>query len=491
MKLPVEIYSAESVRRMDRTAIEVAGIPGYTLMQRAATAALELARRSWPDACRWQIVCGGGNNGGDGYVLARLAAQQELDIRVTSLVSPDALKGDAATAYRDFIAAGGAAAAWDGRLEAKAGLLVDAILGSGLERNIEGRFADAIAAFGRHSAPVLALDIPSGIAGDTGEVMGCAVRANRTITFVGLKSGLFLGDAPDFTGELSFAGLDIPESCRDRQLPVLRRIDDDAIRPLLAPRAHQAHKGNFGHLLLVGSGPGMAGAILLAGEAALRTGAGRVSIATHPVHCAAVASRCPELMCHGVDGAKHLQELLERADTVAIGPGLGTGQWAMGLLEIVLDSGLPVVLDADALNLLAQNPRRLEHWILTPHPGEAARLLETSSGAIQAARIDAIKRMAQRFGGTIVLKGAGTLVTSKERAPWLCTAGNPGMAAPGMGDVLTGVIGALLAQGCSLEEAAIAGVQVHARAGDRAAGAAPRGLMASDLMPALRIEVNP
>lgn len=490
MKLPVEIYSTDSVRRMDRNAIDVAGIPGYTLMERAATAALQLARRSWPGAGHWHVVCGGGNNGGDGYVLARLAAQQGISVRVSSLVPPDALRGDAATAYRDLVGAGAAPAAWDGQLDGEAGLLVDAILGSGLERNLEGRFADAVEALCRHPAPVLALDIPSGISGDTGEVMGCAVRAAETITFVGLNSGLFLGDAPDFVGELSFDDLGIPRSART--LPaLLRRIGGEAVKPLLAPRPRASHKGDFGHLLLVGSGPGMAGAIRLSGEAALRTGAGRVSIATHPAHGAAIAAGCPELMCHGVRDRGDLATLLERSDTVAIGPGLGTDGWAKDLLEAVLTSGLPIVLDADALNLLAQGPKRSGRWVLTPHPGEAARLLESSSREVQAGRVDAVKRLAEQFGGTVVLKGAGTVVSSIDGAPWLCTDGNPGMAAPGMGDVLTGVIGALLAQGCTLEEAAVAGVFVHARAGDRAAGANPRGLMASDLMPALRVEVNP
>jgi ADP-dependent NAD(P)H-hydrate dehydratase / NAD(P)H-hydrate epimerase len=491
LKLPVDIYSTESVRRIDGAASDMAGVPGYTLMQRAAAAALELAQRSWPDADRWQIVCGGGNNGGDGFVLARLAAQQEIEVRVTSLVSPDALRGDAATAHRDYVEAGGVVTPWDGELHAKANLLVDAILGSGLDRNLEGPFADAVEALSRHPAPVLALDIPSGISGDTGEIMGRAVRAHRTITFVGLKSGLFLGDAPDFVGQLSFAGLGIPDSCRGSVSPLLRRMDDDLIKDLLPPRPRQAHKGDFGHLLLVGSGPGMAGAVRLAGEAALRTGAGRVSIATAPAHCSAIAAGCPELMCHGVEDANGLRVLLERASTIAIGPGLGTGEWARGLLDAALSSALPVVVDADGLNLLARHPRKYEHWILTPHPGEAARLLGSSTGAVQGARTDAARELAARFGGTVVLKGAGTLVTSKHGPPWLCTAGNPGMAAPGMGDVLTGVIGALLAQGGTAEHAAVAGVQLHARAGDVAAGGLPRGMIASDLLPALRAGVNP
>jgi NAD(P)H-hydrate epimerase len=491
LKLPVEIYSTDSVRRIDRNAIDVVGIPGYTLMQRAGLAALELARHSWPDANRWQIVCGGGNNGGDGFALARLAAQEGIDVKVLALVSPASLHGDAATACRDFVAAGGAPGSWEGQLDPGCDLLVDAILGSGLGRNVGGRFADAVEAIGRHHAPVLALDIPSGVSGDTGEVMGCAVRADRTITFVGLKSGLFLGDAPDFTGQLSFASLDIPTECRQSVSPLLRRIDDEAITGVLPARRRSAHKGDFGHLLLVGSGPGMAGAIRLSGEAALRTGAGRVSIATYPAHCSAITAGCPELMCHGVASASALQPLLDRASTVAIGPGLGTDAWASDLLQAVLAAGLPLVVDADGLNLLSRHPQRNERWILTPHPGEAARLLDSSSGQVQKNRIGAVAELARRYGGTIVLKGAGTLVAAGDGPPWLCIAGNPGMAAPGMGDLLTGVIGALLAQGVSLEEAAIAGVQLHARAGDNAAGRTPRGLIASDLLPELRSGVNP
>ena len=491
MNLPAEIYSSDSVRRIDQNAIGEARIDAYALMARAARAALELALQTFGNARRWQVVCGGGNNGGDGYVLARLAAEQGIDVTALALVPPRSLRGDAARACRDFIAAGGSVQGWRGELDANAELLVDAILGSGLRRELEGPFAEAVDAICRHGAPVLALDIPSGLSGDTGEVLGRAVSADRTITFVGLKSGLFLADAPDFVGELSFAGLDIPADCRASIVPDMRRIDEGAISRALAPRRRSAHKGDFGHLLLVGGGPGMAGAIRLTGEAALRAGAGRVSIATLPAHCAAIASGRPELMCHGVGNVPDLRRLLERATTLAIGPGLGTDTWARELFDAVLASGLPAVVDADALNLLAERRERRDNWILTPHPGEAGRLLGCPAREIQADRRRALDDLMRRYGGVIVLKGAGTLVSAAAGPPWLCTAGNPGMAAPGMGDVLTGVIGALLAQGCTFEDASVAGVEAHARAGDAAAAQAPRGLIASDLLPALRAWVNP
>ena len=491
MELPSDIYSTESVRRIDRRAIEEAGIAGYELMQRAATAALAAARREFPDARRWQVVCGGGNNGGDGYVLARLAAERGLDLSVVALADPGSLSGDAATAHADFVRAGGHVGEWRGALDAGAGLLVDAIFGSGLSRNVEGAFADAVNAINGHPAPVLSLDVPSGISSDTGKVMGTAVHADYTITFVGLKTGLFLARAADFTGTLSFAGLDIPPGCRDGEPVQMRRIDPDMIRRELPPRRRNAHKGDFGHLLLVGGGPGMPGAIRLAAEGALRAGAGRVTVATHPANCGIVMAGRPELMCSGVEDERELARLLRRISTVAIGPGLGTDEWAAALLEETLRHALPAVLDADALNLLAAKPRRRDGWILTPHPGEAGRLLGQSAVAVQGDRLAALTRLGKRYGGTAVLKGAGTLVSSGSGVPWICTSGNPGMAAPGMGDVLTGVIAGLLAQGLDDEAAATVGVQSHAAAGDAAAGAMPRGLLASDLLAQLRPWLNP
>ncbi|MEX2496595.1 MAG: NAD(P)H-hydrate dehydratase [Woeseia sp.] len=491
MELPAEIYSASGARQLDRKAIDGGHVEGYTLMNRAARAALALALREFPQAHYWQIVCGAGNNGGDGFVLGRLAMEQGMRVTIAALVAPETLQGDAARAWRDFAAAGGRVTGWEGELDPDAELLVDAILGSGLTRNVEGPFAEAIVAICRHEAAVLALDIPSGVSADSGEVLGCAVRADHTITFAGLKSGLFLGNAPDFVGTLSFAGLDLPPACRQEVKPKMRRIGEDTLARNLAARPRSAHKGDFGHLLLVGGAPGMAGAIRLAGDAALRCGAGRVSIATHPAHCDTIVASRPELMCHAVTDGRALGPLLERATTVAAGPGLGTDEWGRELLQAVLSSDRPLVLDADALNLLAQQPRRRDSWILTPHPGEAARLLGSTPGEIQANRLHAVGALAERYGGVIVLKGAGTLVHAGDGPPWLCTAGNPGMAGPGMGDALTGIIGSLLAQGLPPGDAAVTGVEVHARAGDAAAGEEPRGLIASDLVAALRRWVNP
>ncbi len=488
--LPANIYSVAAVRETDRTTIEDHGVPGYTLMTRAGEAAVREARACFPETRRWQVICGAGNNGGDGYVVARLAAVEGITVSVLTLVDPETLSGDAATAYADFAAEGGIVVPWEGELDGDADLMVDAILGSGLERDVGGEFARAVRAINRHAAPVVALDIPTGIHGDSGRVLGCAVRAAMTVTFVGLKAGLFLGEAPDYCGEIRFAGLGIPESFRQDIAPSFQRIDDGMLSAALSRRRRTAHKGDFGHVLVIGGGPGMPGAVRLAGEAALRSGAGLVSIATHPSHATALVSSRPELMPHGIGEIGELEPLLERASVVAFGPGLGRSDWAKSLYERVARLALPAVWDADALNILAGQPDSADHRVITPHPGEAGRLLGMAAADVQADRPAALAALVERYGGYAVLKGSGSLVSS-DAVPYLCTAGNPGMGSAGMGDVLTGLIAGLIAQGLSLEFAAAVGVEAHARAGDLAARGGERGLIASDLLSSLRGVLNP
>jgi len=491
MQSPELIYPVAAVREVDRAAIEDEGIPGYTLMTRAGEAAVHAARHRFPDERRWQIVCGAGNNAGDGYVVARLAADSGIGVAVTAMVDPDKLKGDAATAYKDFVASGGVAAAWQGGFDDQVGLIVDAMLGSGLERPVDGAFADAVAAINAHPAAVMALDIPTGLHGDSGAVLGSAVVADLTITFVGLKAGLFLGHGLAHIGGLEFAGLDIPGNCYQPSSAVMRRIAAERFEHCLPKRARDAHKGDFGHVLVVGGGAGMPGAVRLCGEAALRSGAGRVSIATDPGHAALIVATRPELMSHGIADASDLEPLLEQVDIVAFGPGLGQSDWARALYHSVLAANLPSVWDADALNLLADAGGSDDRRIITPHPGEAGNLLGVSTADVQADRLNALSALQEKYGGTIVLKGAGTLVSSASGPPAICTSGNPGMAAPGMGDALTGIIAGLLAQGLTQEDAATVGVEAHARAGDRAALYGERGLLVSELMAELRGVLNP
>ncbi len=485
------LYTAAQVRELDRRAIERHSLPGIELMGRAARAAFAVLRERWPGARSVGVLCGAGNNGGDGYVLARLALAAGLDVDLVALAAPVGLHGAAAQAHAGFVAAGGLV-----RDGAAAGLpdgdvLVDAIFGTGLSRPVDGAARRAIEACNASGRALLALDIPSGLHPDDGRVLGAAIRADCTVAFIGRKVGSWLGAGPDCCGEQRFDDLGVPGVVYEDLAPSATLIDPAEVRAVLPRRRRGAHKGEHGHVLLVGGGPGMPGAARLAGEAALRSGAGLVTVLAHPDSLAAIAAGRPELICKGLFGVESILEAATRADLVALGPGLGQDLWAAEAFEAVLTLELPMVLDADALNLLARAPRPVPRAILTPHPGEAARLLGSDTVAVQADRLGAARALHERYGATIVLKGAGTLVCATGETPSICDRGNPGMAVAGMGDVLTGVIAGLLAQGASGPAAARAGVWLHAVAGDRASLAGERGLLASDLFEGLRTLVNP
>ncbi len=477
---------------MDRETITEHGVPGYALMQSAGRFAFRATRERWPAAKTWLVLCGAGNNAGDGYVIAGLARAAGLEVVLAAVKPPDSLQGDAALAWRDFERAGGRVRDFDARLCDAADVIVDALLGTGLDRAVGGVYLEAIEAVNASAAKVLAVDVPSGLNGDTGVVMGVAVRADLTATFVGRKQGLYLGYGPDHCGELVFSDLDIPAAVLTKAQASLAIYGDDQLRDLLQPRPATAHKGLFGHVLVIGGNHGMAGAARLAGEAALRAGAGLVTVATRPENIAAVVGQRPELMCSGITGVDDLKPLLEKATVVAVGPGLGCDDWAMALLNGVFSAEGRKVLDADALNLLAKRPRRNDDWILTPHPGEAARLLGMNTAELQADRLGALRELAHRYGGVTILKGRGSLVGDGRSVPWLIDAGNPGMATAGMGDVLTGLTAGLWAQFPQRpRDCAAAAAFVHARAGDQAALPGQRGLIPTDLLAQIRPCLNP
>ena len=489
--LPVAVHTAAQVRALDRHAIDDLQIPSYTLMTRAGEAALGALRSCWPSAQRIAVVCGPGNNGGDGYVLARLAREQRLEVVAVGLHEPARLQGDARRAYDDFLAAGGTVGSWHADCLRGMDVIVDAIFGVGLSRPVDGVAAEAIAAINHSDARVLALDIPSGLHADTGEILGDAVRAERTVTFLGLKLGFYLGEGPNCVGVVMFDALELPAQALAYVEATALRIDEPEVAELLPPRRRTAHKGQQGSVLVIGGNIGMPGAARMAGEAALRAGAGLVTIATRNENVAAIVGARPELMCRGVNSAEELTALIARADVLALGPGLGQDEWAQTMFETALAKDRRVVVDADALSLLAQSPRKNAHWILTPHPGEAARLIGKTTAEVQHDRLGAAREIAARYGGTVVLKGAGTLVFSEEGLPAICDRGNPGMASAGMGDVLTGVIAGIVAQKAELAAAARVGVLVHALAGDMAARRGERGLLATDLLAYLPTCVNP
>lgn len=483
------LYTATQVRELDRHAIDGLGIAGFELMRRAAAAAFASLRRHWPRARRIAVYCGPGNNGGDGFLLALLARDAGLAVEVFALAA-SSHEGDAAQARLACEQAGVPVHAWhaDGRLPA-ADVHVDALYGTGLRRAPEPPAALLIEQLNTCGEPVLALDVPSGLDADTGHSPGVAVQAAVTVTFIAAKRGLHTGRANAHTGQVELATLGLPESLW-QNLPPDAHLLEAAVMP---PRPRDSHKGRNGHVLAIGGDHGTAGAIRLCGEAALRVGAGLVSVATQPEHLIALNAARPELMAHAVNGPQALDPLLERASVLAVGPGLGQGAWGHALWLTALDSPLPLVLDADGLNLLAVEPRRFgdeRAVVLTPHPGEAARLLGCAIAEVERDRFAAVRALAARFNAVIVLKGAGSLVADPDGRLDVCPWGNPGMASGGMGDVLTGVIAAVLAQGCPAREAARLGVGLHARAGDRAAREGERGLIASDLFSPLRQLLN-
>jgi hydroxyethylthiazole kinase-like uncharacterized protein yjeF len=483
------IYSASQVRDLDRRVIGEFGIAGYELMSRAGEATLGALCALWPAARTIAVLCGPGNNGGDGYVIARLARARGIGAVVVAVGDPQALAGDARRAYQECIAEGGCCEPWSPSV-LEADVIVDALFGTGLARAVSGEAAAMIEAVNASRRPVVAVDIPSGLNADTGVVQGIAVRAEVTVSFIGRKIGFYVGEGLDCVGRVLLDDLGVPTTAFDGTIPVARLVDAESVQQALPRRARTSHKGNHGHVLVIGGGPGMPGAARLAGEAALRAGAGLVTLAVHPDNTGIAATR-PELMCAGTATVADLRPFLARATVIAVGPGLGNGQWPEALIESAIGSGLPMIVDADALNWLAAQPRACQHWVLTPHPGEAARLLGTKPAAVQADRLGSARELQARYGGVIVLKGAGTIVYAPGGPAVVCDRGNPGMAVGGMGDVLTGVIAGIAAQCGDLGLAAQAGVFAHAQAGDLASRSGERGMLASDVLRQVRACVNP
>ncbi|MBT8440435.1 MAG: NAD(P)H-hydrate dehydratase [Gammaproteobacteria bacterium] len=492
-QLPYALYRAEQVRKFDALAINKYQIPGQTLMGRAGKAAFDLLRNTWPEAKRLVVVTGSGNNAGDGYCVALLALQAGLDVRVLELAEHEQLTADAAYYATEFINAAGQCSEYE-NLPLDCDVIVDAILGTGLNTDVRGAWASVIHAINHHKASVLALDIPSGLHADSGTVLGTAVKADHSISFIGLKQGMFTGRARDYCGEIHFHALDIPARIYASEILACRRIDWQKLKQRLVSRPRSAHKGDFGRVLVVAGNKGFAGAARLCAEAALRSGAGLVSVATHAFHAATLNTGRPELMVHAVEAPSDIKSLLNQATAIVIGPGLGQDPWALQLLEAVLQSGKRAVIDADALNLLASGAVALPagtEYVLTPHPGEAGRLLQTDVTAIESDRFAAVSKLSQQLRVSVVLKGAGTLVASQSGKPMAaCSQGNPGMASGGMGDVLAGLLGTFLAQNEDIDDAVCLGVCLHAAAADVAAQQGETGLLASDLFEHLRGLLN-
>lgn len=493
--LPEDLYSADAVREIDRYVIDHQGVDGFELMQTAAASVFRRLVKRWPEPGRVLVLCGAGNNGGDGYLVAAAVRRHGLDVSCIAVAPVEKLSGDARLAWQkakqdgvDIIDCGSSAA---GELDARfasATVIVDAMLGTGVAGAPREPFADMIRRCEGAGVPVVAVDLPSGLNATTGAAAGDVVRADMTVTFIGLKAGLFTGHGPEACGEICFESLATEQWLEDSgQLPLARRVDWAAMGALVPRRPVTAHKGRFGHVLVVAGDRGFGGAGILAAEAASRTGAGLVTLATRPEYVAPALARCPSIMVQGLIHGSELPALLDAADVIVCGPGIGQGPWGQQMLQQVVASGKPRVLDADALNLMASRVAlKDDDHVLTPHPGEAARLLDCQLAEIEMDRIKAVTRLREVFGGTVLLKGAGTVIASAEILPWVIAGSNPGMATGGMGDVLSGIIGALYGQLGNPSLATTMGACLHLAAANLASERRGfMGLLPGDVIEAL------
>lgn len=455
---PAPLLTTAEVRTLEERAAK--GLAGPTLMQRAGLATAEAARAMAADTgAPILVLAGPGNNGGDALVTARRLATQGFRVAVVSRADPARLPPDAARAWADWRDSGGAILA-DIPADQRYGLVIDGLFGVGLTRDVAGAEARWIAQANGLSCPRLALDVPSGLDGDSGRIRGCALRADHTLSFLGLKPGLLTADGPDYAGELHLDTLGVdPRAIFETAGIALMQLED---RHRLPARAKNSHKGLYGHVGIIGGSNGMVGACLIAGRAALEHGAGSVTLGVLDERIVVDYGE-PRLM---VAAPEQLAE--SRLSVLAIGPGLGRSTRAHTLLAAALAAPCPLVLDADALNLLATRPelarlaaRRSLPTLLTPHPGEAARLLGISSADVQANRIEAARKLSTNYRAEIALKGAGTVIAHPDGRYAINTSGGPWLAQAGTGDRLTGMVAALLGQGMAAGAALEAAVWLH------------------------------
>lgn len=483
------VYTTSQIKAIEALAEKQAGLSKTALMQRAGHAALFALKDAWPQARYITVVCGPGNNGGDGYVLAYLAHRLGLHVIVQQVGTTEKFSMAAQEALSLCQKERVHIEAFQGELKA-ADLIVDALFGTGFSGAVDAPYIAAIDSINTSGLPVLAIDIPSGIDANTASFENVAVKADVTVTFVGLKPGLLTGHGLEMSGKVILNTLQLPKNILEQAPSIGKSFAYTDMGAILPRRSLNANKSDFGHLLIVGGNLGFNGAVRIAAEAALRLGTGLVSVATHPAHAAFVNTHYPEIMSHPIIRARQLDTLIEKATAIVVGPGLGQDAWAKSLFKKVLSSNKPLVVDADGLNLLAANPTHRKQWVLTPHPGEAARLLKTSIADIQANRMQAVEALYQQYDGVCLLKGAGTLIQSHMDSLHILRDGNPGMASAGMGDALSGIIGGLLARGLSLMDATRKGSALHARAADIAAQDGEQGLLATDVIPVIKQLLN-
>jgi len=486
------LFLAEDIKAFEQTAATHNDNGLSTLMERAGASLFRALQSNYPNRFPYHIVCGNGNNGGDGLVLARLAKNAGVEVAV--YMQKPSTSHDAVQALNALLETGAGILPLD-EFDPADGVIVDCIFGIGLRNGVGNPWDTCIERINQCELPVVSVDVPSGLDADRGTALGAVVKADLTLTFIAEKPGLLTGIGPDVCGDVLIDTLGVNVN---PQMSGIFKMKHAMFEDCLPERHKDAHKGHFGHVLVIGGDKGFGGAALLASTAALRSGAGLVSVITHPAHAASFLSSLPELMVNGLnnveDHAEVVEELLQKADVIVLGPGLGQEEFGSSFytkaIDHIVQRGKPAVLDADALNLLAKQPIELPSAILTPHPGEAARLLSETKEHVRDNRLEVVQQLHEQFGAMTLLKGAGSLVCDGETV-LVCGAGNPGMATGGTGDVLSGVIGGLLAQGIAADYALPYGVWLHACAGDYVTNLHGEvGFIASDLIPEIRNTIN-
>ncbi|MFA3792732.1 NAD(P)H-hydrate dehydratase [Aliiglaciecola sp. SL4] len=490
-RLSQNLYTAQCVREGELEAAKQMSIPLYEVMQVAGETLFDWIQTHFDHQTNILVAVGTGNNGGDGYVAASLLLADGYRVSLASVDPARQLSGDALLAQQSWLANGGEVA--DIRLvdTEHFELIVDGLLGTGLSGAVSSSYQSVIQRINQSSAHKLSIDIPSGLDANTGVTLGACVNADTTITFVGIKTGLVTGNGKQRCGNLIFKQLNIGESFAHLMKARARLIEYTDFAPL-ASRALNSHKGNNGKLLCIGGNNGMAGAIRMTAEAAMRTGAGLVKVYCHANSSSSIVQGRPEIMA----SSENLLQMLEWADCIVFGPGLGQTSWSQEtfnqLFSYLIHQDKPLIIDADGLNLLSHqlHALNLSYLIMSPHSAEAARLLDTSIESVENDRYAAATKLVENYGGNCILKGAGSIVHSQV-ATYVCANGNPGMSTAGMGDVLSGVLGSLAAQGMTAPEASLFGTCIHSAAADLVAdNFGQRGMIASDLFDYLRQLVN-
>ena len=470
------VFTAVETQKIEQFCIETLSITEYDLMLRAGKALINYINQVFPNKKVMQIICGSGNNGGDGYTVARLLLSDGK--QVSCYEGKEPTQESAKKARNELIASGLNPQSFTALMIQKDALIIDALLGIGCDKPVQGIYLDIINQINESGESILSADIPSGLCADSGKPRGSCVKQAHVLSFITKKLGTVIGDSAQIINKLTIDKLDIPEKIINQIRSVYHVMNKSVLDPVIKKRANDAYKNQFGHILLVGGDSGYGGAIILAARAASQSGVGLVSVYTKKDHKEPLLTHCPDCMIH--DEESDLKALIHKATAIVVGPGLGLGKWSEKCLKIIIESAKPIICDADAITLLARDavfPKK-DNLIITPHEGEAKRLI----GEDHENRYAMVTALVKKTAATVILKGQNTLI-KKEDDTFICTKGNPGLATAGTGDVLAGMIGGFLAQGHSELIASKAGVYLHAICGDACSEAySERSMIASDLV---------